>query len=160
MSNGTISISADDSDGIEEMFAIGIERLRVAFPAEDGYGDTCELCGGTLELVTIDGTTLWQDQDERTYCDNAGDEILHRPDRRPEAWCNSAAIIVDDSENSVTATISIGDPRGGFGFTIRRIPDDSPTEHAGRLVMHLPHPREGMPHATLTELHPGTFLIG
>lgn len=74
-------------------------------------------------------------------------------EREPLAWCNSAAMDWNAAEDSVTVSISVGDPRGAFAFTVRRLAD-------GSLIMHTPYPGEGMPHMPLRELHPGTYEIG
>ena len=73
----------------------------------------------------------------------------HRADRVALSWCNSAGIHTDETEDSVTVTISVGDPRGALAFTVRRIPDDAPT-NAGRLLLHTPYRGESRPHAALT----------
>lgn len=84
----------------------------------------------------------------------------HDPERIPLSWCNSAAVHTDESEDSVTVSISVGDPRGAFTFTIRRVPDDAEGDLAGRLIMHTPYTGEPMPHAALTVLHEGTHVVG
>ena len=84
----------------------------------------------------------------------------HVPERAPLSWVNSAAIDADDKDDSVTVSISVGDPRGAFCFTVRRIPDHAESHLAGRLLMHLPYPGHPLPHEPLTEHHPGTYLIG
>nr|WP_219632868.1 hypothetical protein [Haloechinothrix aidingensis] len=82
----------------------------------------------------------------------------HRPHRVPLSWANSAAIHADPDEDSITVTISVGDPRGAFAVTVRRIPDDAET-NGGRLIMHTPYPGEPMPHAALTTAHTGTYWV-
>lgn len=74
-------------------------------------------------------------------------------ERGPLGWCNSAAISLDRRDDAVTVSISVGDPRGAFAFTVRRLSD-------GRLVLHTPYPGEGMAHMQLREMHPGTYEIG
>ena len=64
---------------------------------------------------------------------------------------NSAAI--DWTGDSISVTISTGDPRGAFAMTVRVMDD-------GTVLMHLPHPSDGMLHEPLHELHPGTYRIG
>ncbi len=68
-------------------------------------------------------------------------------------WLNSARITTDPTEDAVHCIISVGDPRGGFCFTVRRLLD-------GGLIIHMPHPGEGLPHMALKELSPGTFEVG
>ena len=169
MTNATVRVLAEesyaaDSDCGDQIGATELERVSVSFAAEEGYGTVCRLCG--REVVEDDGK--WIDPEA------AGDDVVwretcgeastiyaeHEPETGPGTWCNSAAIVVDDEEDSVTVTVSVGDPRGAFAFTVRRIPTDASSEHAGRLVLHVPYPGEGMPHETLTEIHAGTFLIG
>lgn len=53
----------------------------------------------------------------------------------------------------MSVSVSVGDPRGAFTFTIRRRPD------TGALLLHVPYAGEPMPHARLTELHPGTYEV-
>ena len=41
-------------------------------------------------------------------------------DPGPLAWMNSARIVTDPKEDSVTFLVSIDDPRGALAFTVRR----------------------------------------
>lgn len=82
----------------------------------------------------------------------------HHPQRVPLSWANGTAIRTDPDEDSITVTISIGDPRGAFAFTVRRIPDGAET-NAGRLILHTPYPGEPMPHRELIEDHAGTYWV-
>ncbi len=71
----------------------------------------------------------------------------------PCDWFNSAKIIVNPEADSVSLTISTGDPRGAFCWTIRRRPD------TGELLLHMPV-REGADHHEDVEcLHEGTWVI-
>ena len=74
-------------------------------------------------------------------------------DSGPLNWMNSARMILDPEEDSVTMVVSIGDPRGGLAFTIRRTRDD-------RLLIHVPHEGAGMQHCDVRQLQEGTFEIG
>lgn len=67
-------------------------------------------------------------------------------------WLNSARLHVDEDTDEVTCVVSVGDPRGGFAFKVRRTPD-------GRILLHTPHPGEGAPHLQLAQLHPGTYQV-
>lgn len=87
---------------------------------------------------------------------------LHNSDREngyrddesgPLSWLNSARVMLDPDEDSVTFCASTGDPRGCFTFTLRRKPD-------GGLIIHMPTPGEGMAHEETRELHPGTLEVG
>lgn len=85
------------------------------------------------------------------FPDYYGDEDEPKPrPTSPEAWCNSAGVDVDGDE--VRVWISTGDPRGAFQMTARRTPD-------GVIVLHLPHPGEGLPHEDTVEIHPGTLAV-
>jgi hypothetical protein len=68
------------------------------------------------------------------------------------SWLNSARIFAEPSKDRVQLTVSIGDPRGCFVMEVRRDID-------GRIVIHLPHPGEGMPHMFTAEVHPGTLIV-
>src|SRR5262249_39058457 len=63
-------------------------------------------------------------------------------ERAPLGWVNSATIHLDREDDAVHVLISVGDPRGAFAMTVRRLQD-------GRLVMHVPYPGEGMSHMPL-----------
>ena len=70
----------------------------------------------------------------------------------PLTWLNSARITTDPDDDAVHCLVSVGDPRGAFCFTVRRLPD-------GGMVLHLPHPGEGMAHESTREVHPGTLEV-
>ena len=74
------------------------------------------------------------------------------PCRGPLSWLNSARITADMDEDAVYCLVSVGDPRGAFCFTVRRLDD-------GTLIIHTPYPGEGMPHMKTTDLHPGTLQV-
>ncbi len=71
----------------------------------------------------------------------------------PLSWFNSARITTDPDDDAVHCVVSVGDPRGGFCFTVCRKPD-------GTLLIHTPYPGEGMAHEETHELHPGTLVVG
>ena len=75
------------------------------------------------------------------------------PDPGPLFWLNSAAIRVDPDDDAIHLSASVADPRGAFVMTVRRLPD-------GRIVIHLPHVGQSMPHVETAELHgPGTLVL-
>lgn len=86
-------------------------------------------------------------------------EIARLESPEPLAWANHANIFLDRGEDSVTVTISVSDPRGSFGMTIRRVPDGD-GDYSGQLIMHVPYEGMTSPHMPLKEIHPGTFVIG
>lgn len=114
---------------------------------------------GAVPVVLVQGENTAPDNDEL----QAGSDVdvtlvLNQdgdtPHAAPLGWCNSAAIHADIEEDSITCSISVGDPRGAFTFTIRRRPD------TGDLIMHVPHPDETQPHKDGVEyLHPGTYRV-
>ncbi|WP_020496974.1 hypothetical protein [Sciscionella marina] len=118
----------------------------------DGYADE----SGSLVCDAYDP----YDDPETDDIETAPDfrEGPHRVERVPLAWANGATIRTDPDEDSITVTVSVGDPRGAFAFTVRRIPDDAPT-NGGRLIMHTPYPGEPMPHRDLIEDHAGTYWV-
>jgi hypothetical protein len=129
----------------------------------------CRACGEDL-VATVGGFETGSGETTCTGFEPADDtnpnaesdtaEGPHDPERIPLSWCNSAAVHTDESEDSVTVSVSVGDPRGAFTLTIRRIPDDVDGELAGHLVMHVPHADQPSPHMALSPLHQGTYAVG
>lgn len=126
---------------------------------------TCEACEGKVYFG--DATRTWKHVREEpasvdcVYQEEAGgipewlvtgDLNMAEPATGPGSWCNSAAISVSDQENTVHVSISVGDPRGAFVMTIRKLDD-------GRLVMHTPYQGMGFAHMPLRKLNPGTYEI-
>jgi hypothetical protein len=138
-------------DGDESQFIDDDAHVAVAFPGSDAT-HRCATCGEDL----TETTQGYESELTGGTCPCADDDA-HDAEPVPLSWVNSAAILTDDGEDSVTVTISVGDPRGAFCFTVRRIADG---DLVGRLVLHTPYPGECMPHRPLTQLHPGTFVIG
>lgn len=77
----------------------------------------------------------------------------HIQEPGPLTWLNSARITTTPDDDSVCFFVSVGDPRGAFCFTVRRLTD-------GRLMIHTPHPGETCPHEDTEELWPGTLVVG
>lgn len=142
-------------------------RVSLEFPRETATTYRCRACGEDL-TETVDGYE--SDYHGRQCSDYVPDddsddgpdwgEGPHDAERVPLSWINSAAIDADETDDSVTVSISVGDPRGAFSFQIRRIADDADGDLAGRLVLHVPYPGQPLPHEALTPLHTGTCLIG
>jgi hypothetical protein len=141
------------------------DTVSLEFSADHGCSYRCRACGEEL-AETLDGYQT--DAGEYTCADfepaDDGDPDYedgpHDPERVPLAWCNSAALHSDESDDSVTVSISVGDPRGAFTFTIRRIPDDVEGDLAGQLIMHVPYAGESTPHMPLSPLRDGAYLVG
>jgi hypothetical protein len=109
--------------------------------------------------VTIDGTTVDYDiapydleRVQVSFPDAENGYQTEAQEAGPLGWCNSAAITLDRSEDSITLSISVGDPRGAFALTVRRLPD-------GTLVMHVPYPEMSYSHMHLRKLHEGTYQV-
>jgi hypothetical protein len=145
----TLTVDGDESQFIEDD-----AHVAVTFSGSDAT-HRCVACGEDL----TDTTQGYESELTGGTCPCADDDA-HDPELVSLSWVNSAAILTDDGEDSVTVTISVGDPRGAFCFTVRRIPSDAPGDLAGRLVLHTPYPGMGMLHRPLTQLRPGTFVIG
>jgi hypothetical protein len=109
-----------------------------------------------IEVDSAHGVDLFSRADpEESPCvriSNPDAENGYDECRGPLAWLNSARLSVNSDEDSVSCVISVGDPRGGFCFTVRQLAD-------GRIVLHMPHPDESMPHMTTEVLHPGTLVV-
>ncbi|MCP3800710.1 hypothetical protein NLX83_15690 [Allokutzneria sp. A3M-2-11 16] len=137
------------------------DESRVALEfGGDLPGYRCARCGADLDdtgdgFSGADGDTLCPDYENE---DGDPDDGPHEPQAIALAWANSATIVTNEAEDSITVLISVGDPRGAFAFTVRRVPDDAPS-HGGALILHTPYPGESLPHRPLSELHPGTYLI-
>jgi hypothetical protein len=153
-------------DGDNPQF-VDDERVTVSleFSCDGAATHRCAACGEDL-VSTVDS---YEGESSGCVCteyapDDWGEEPSdggpHDARRLPLSWVNSAAITADEESDSVTVSISVGDPRGAFSFTIRRIPDDAGADVAGRLVLHAPYPGEPLPHERLTTLAPGAFNIG
>lgn len=131
---------------------------RCAACGEDLYEDACGYIGESgSALCTAYEPDAESAADDDTEPD--ADEGPHRPQRVPLSWTNGATIRTEPDEDSITVTISVGDPRGAFAFTVRRIPDDA-SNNGGRLIMHTPYPGEPLPHVDLTADHAGTYWVG
>lgn len=110
--------------------------------------------------VYVDGTQIELDEPynlDRVQVSFPDAENGYQTDAQaaaPLGWCNSAAITLDRGEDAVTLTISVGDPRGAFAITVRRLP----VSH--ELVMEFPYPGETWLHRPLTLEREGRYRIG
>jgi hypothetical protein len=141
------------------------EIVSLEFGAGDGLEYRCRACGEDLTetahgFVNDAGEATCRCADTDTASDEDSEAGLHDVERIPLSWCNSAKISADAEDDSVTVAISVGEPRGAFTMTIRRVPDDVDGPFAGQLVMHLPYAGQPSPHMELTHLHPGTLAVG
>lgn len=141
------------------------ETVCLDFDTDAVATHRCRVCGDEL-TETVDGYAsetsgaLCAEFEPITDVDADYGEGPHDPERIPVTWCNSAALHTDESEDSVTVSISVGDPRGAFTLTIRRVSDDADGDLAGCLIMHTPYAGQAAPHMELTPLHDGTYVVG
>lgn len=128
---------------------------------------SCVACGAET-TDDPDRDEICPDRDYRTW-DEETDDWVDDPDDPsgphawepvPASWLNSAGISFRAEDDSVTVSISVGDPRGAFTMTVRRVPDDVDGDLAGKLIMHVPYPGETTPHVPMRRLHDGTYIIG
>lgn len=73
-----------------------------------------------------EGTGLNDESHAGTVCDTCDGHgfLPHQREPMPLSWCNSAGIHLDEEQDQVTVTISVGDPRGAFAFTVGRFRSD------------------------------------
>jgi hypothetical protein len=136
-----------------------LETVSLEFDSDTGPTHRCRACGEEL-TETVAGYVSTSGDRDCVDADPDDGVTVHDAERVPLSWCNSAGIRLDESQDSVTVMISVGDPRGAFVFTVRRVPDDVDSDLAGQLVMYVPYPGEPAPHMPLSPLMDGTYLVG
>ncbi|MEV7040450.1 hypothetical protein [Amycolatopsis sp. NPDC051061] len=141
------------------------ESITLQFDTDSAPTHRCRACREELAETpdgyeSTSGDTACADFEPTVDTDPDYGEGPHDPERIRLSWCNSATAQTDESEDSVALSISVGDPRGAFTFTIRRVPEDADGDLAGRLIMHTPYAGEHMLHVSLTPLHDGTYVVG
>lgn len=125
----------------------------------DDETDSDETGNESIPTVSINGTDMpldepWElERIQVSFPAAENGEQTEADEATPLGWCNSAAITLDRGDDAVHLTISVGDPRGAFCLTVRRLP-------SGELVMHVPYPDGTYMHMPLTALHAGTYRIG
>lgn len=153
--------------GGAERVSEGLKRKLAKWIDGSGSGALCEafdeclsrhLCAPIMVCTAHDACMTdvsegktWHEEGE-AHIHLAINEDGTGPSEGPLAWCNSAAIHVDGERDTVTVSVSVGDPRGAFTMEVRRKPD-------GTILLHLPHPGESLPHCETVELHPGTLAV-
>lgn len=160
----TVNVSGTNMETGEDDTSVSVEDFSMAtvdFGESGQYAYACRACGTAVDEDGNDGRDENEcDENEPEDDDEDGPNGPHDPAPAALNWVNHAGVSVNEEEDSVTVHISVGDPRGAFTFTVRRIPADADNELAGRLIMHLPYPGEPLPHAKLTDSHTGTYIIG
>ena len=132
--------------------------LTIAATFEEG--DHCVHCGETI----AEYVTGWEhDATGARWCHDLTDEEAAEDDDAtaatpaPSLPGNWAGITTDEADESVQVEISVGDPRGCFTMTLRRVRD---ADGRDRLFLRVPHPEDSTPHAPMREVHPGYYEIG
>lgn len=175
MPYGTLYIDAEDTGTTSSSLTVmDPARVQMEYEEDDGVRE-CQHCHKPIELTSFDQGTEDAPNWTELYAHRGTAERACKPedvsmtdpdwdadeDELPNAQpihlgcaeiVNSASLNFDDDEQSCTVTISVGDPRGAFAMTVRRTPD-------GKLILHVPHETEPMPHMPLRKLHEGTYEI-
>ncbi len=102
----------------------------------------------------IDGEAIHRDKPPESVAmrNDAAENGYEINPKSPLSWMNSARMIVDEAEDSVSLLVSVGDPRGAFCMTVRRKDD-------GTIVLHVPHEKDSMPHMDLKDIGHGTLVV-
>ena len=148
MTNATVHTTADElsrqsfDESLCVLTALDFDRVQVSFPAEDGGDPVCKHCGETI--FQLDSAPAWAsagwatdesgDPEADFACSSRDEDEPHEPDNGPGSWCNSASVSVDESSNEVTVTISVGDPRGAFAMTVRKVDRSGYCRHCGKSI--------------------------
>lgn len=164
----TVEFPEDESSHeCSNCHAAGVETVDGIEPEESSEtlcpDSECEVCDGVGMVDCPRGLCdVCKDAHGLVDCPEQcdGGQGPHDWHRRTLAFANSAGIDVNESDDSVTVSISVGDPRGAFTMTVRRIPDSADGELAGKLILHVPHGSMPMSHMPLKQLHEGTYVIG
>lgn len=80
-------------------------------------------------------------------CEYAGHDLVS--EEEPLAWVNSAGIHIDEENNRVDVSISVGDPRGAFVMRLYKDRD-------GGIYMEVPYPGEPWAHMPLAPVNEGS----
>lgn len=108
----------------------------------------------TVQTDDIEDTDTRYSYDGEATVRICNDAAENGYEQEPDAltWLNSARITTDPKDDAVHCLVSVGDPRGAFCFTVRRMPD-------GKIIINTPYPGEGMAHQETKELNPGTLVV-
>lgn len=172
MANASLYIDAGDGNVEFEgnSFLTDPARVQVEYAESDGTRE-CQHCRTRVELVSVKDdsgkwTEQWEHNDGKRECDPQL-VAMHDPDLDPDEdnlrvaepisegaseIVNSASLNFDDEHMGCTVTISVGDPRGAFAMTVRRLEN-------GKLILHVPYEADPLPHMPLRKLHEGTYEI-
>lgn len=150
-----ISISAEDvlaykvHDGEVTTEVDDLSSIQLVINNE---GTDHVVCGQCRAPLTDIGANTWNDADGHWLCRDTEDGGPHTPQPEPLSWINSASIWPQPEEDSLTVAVSVGDPRGSFCMTVRRV--------NGRILLDVPHPDAPSLHMPLQALRTGTYQVG
>lgn len=142
-----VGIHEIDAEGVDTVHLSMAGEASTNGKGEDGARWRCSSCKLALEDNDEPDTQRWTDfRGEETFCtdricdacDGSGKGpwlgqfesdcpeceghgfLAHVAEPMPLSWCNSAAIRLDEGRDTVTVTISVGDPRGAFAMRVER----------------------------------------
>ncbi len=149
-------VESDDQEDQEDQEHQDQEEQEYAenYPVVTVDGD--DVYKGIVHYGAIEPQPLDPSETDRIAVSFPDSENGYQTDAQraaPLGWANSAAITLDRKDDAITLSVSVGDPRGAFTLTVRRLSD-------GTLVMHVPYVNESFQHMPLTLLHEGTYKIG
>lgn len=128
---------------------------RVVVERETGTADDGTDARATVRCTACGWTFADDDSAAESECpdvDADDDEGPHVLEAIPLAWLNSARVVLDEDNDTVSVHISAGDPNGAFAMDIRRTPD-------GTMILTVPHAGTIAPHMFMREIHTGAFEI-
>jgi hypothetical protein len=137
----------------------GLESIRVQLPGErrsngEVITETAEYsCRKCLYPLYEDGRGGWVTLTGDPECVK-GD--AHEWVPVPLAWANSVNVEFDEEDDAIRLQVSVTDPRGALSMTVRRYVEDG----VEKMVLSVPHENDSFPHARLTPIGDGSFLIG
>jgi len=121
----------------------GDHRIQIEGPGAEGMRPDCPECGACLDEWLPELGEGGHTQAECPECKTVVPIGLD--------WLfNSAHIHMNENGSEMRVGISVGDPRGAFVWTVRRWNGDG-------LLIHGPHPSEGLPHMATKQVRPGTL---
>lgn len=143
---GVLSFKVHDGDVTADVE--DLSTVHVSYNEESDQPEhECSKCH--RELTDHSGLGIFQDEDNEMICP---DGEPHHPVAAPLTWVKSASINPDPDEDSITVAVSVGDPRGAFCMTLRRLGDT--------ILLYLPHSAMPSPHMPLARVRAGVYQVG
>lgn len=147
-------LAGDEREGRWALEDVGDDRVALEFDWE--AEPTCQHCGEAIEdeggeiYIHTESGEPWCDETDWLQAVSEADDAeegesadpadyyestFAEPVTGPATWCNSAAISVSEEEDSVSVLISVGDPRGAFAMTVRKINRSGYCRHCGQPIV-------------------------